>query len=183
MAGSSRFRIRGRRIRFIWLLVALLAAFVVFLEVVVDFGGQAQGPAPNPRTISFPENDDRLVQAQVLAVIDGDTIEVELEGPAPVRYYGSDAPERGDACAAEATQRNRQLVETKTVFLLPDARDKDEGGRLLRYVFTEEGLLLDALLISEGLATAWREDGTYQGELVNIEQSAAANGVGCLWSH
>lgn len=182
MARLFRFPFRGWRIRFIWPLLALLAAFVVFLEVIVDFGGHAQVPTPNPGAIPFPQDDARLVQAQVLAVIDGDTIEVDLGGRVPVRYYGSDAPEAEEPCFDKASQRNRQLVEGKKVFLLPDARDKDQGGRLLRYVFTEDGRLLDALLISEGLSRAWREEGAYHDELLAMERAAADNGVGCLWS-
>lgn len=183
MAGLVRFLAKGWRIRFIWPLLLLLAAFVVFLEVIVDFGGHAQVPTPNPATIPFPRDDPRLVPAQVLSVIDGDTIEADLgDGRVAVRYYGSDAPERGEPCFDEAGLRNRTLVEGQRVFLLPDARDRDEGGRLLRYVFTEDGRLLDALLISEGFARAWRRDGAYHDDLIVMERAAADNRLGCLWS-
>ena len=129
---------------------------------------------PPPDTASFQ-------RADVLRVIDGDTILVRLDGVAErVRYYGIDTPERGERCFAEATERNEALVGD-TVLLLPDARERDAFDRLLRYVFTEAGVSVAARLIAEGLSTAWPEDGAYRDELVAFEQEVRALGVGCLW--
>jgi hypothetical protein len=53
-------------------------------------------------------------QARLVRVLDGDTIEVEIEGRTyRVRYIGIDAPERGQAFYAEAASANRRLVEGK----------------------------------------------------------------------
>jgi len=126
-------------------------------------------------------NPASLQQATVLKVIDGDTIDVMLDGEERrVRYYGIDAPENGKKCFEEAKARNSQLLGT-TVRLEPDARNQDEQGRLLRYVFNEDGLSIEAVLISEGLATAWREDGTYRVRFLAMENEAREGNVGCLW--
>jgi micrococcal nuclease len=126
-------------------------------------------------------NPASLQQATVLKVIDGDTIDVMLDGEERrVRYYGIDAPENGKKCFEEAKARNSQLLGT-TVRLEPDARNQDDQGRLLRYVFNEDGLSIEAVLISEGLATAWREDGTYRVRFLAMENEAREGNVGCLW--
>jgi micrococcal nuclease len=124
----------------------------------------------------------RLQQAQVVHVVDGDTIDVRVGGQTErVRYYGIDTPERGQPCFSEATERNKELV-AQAVLLLPDARERDRYGRLLRYVFEEDSVSIDARLIAEGLAHAWRQDGVYKGEMIALEAQAHAAGVGCLWS-
>jgi endonuclease YncB( thermonuclease family) len=69
----------------------------------------------------------------------------------------------------------------RIVRLEADARDKDEHGRLLRYVFTDEGESVDAALVSEGLAKAWPEDGRYVNRLTTYEIHAQQQGIGCLW--
>ncbi len=123
----------------------------------------------------------RLQPARVVHIVDGDTIDVEVDGKEErVRYYGIDTPERGDACFSEATARNAELVGD-SVLLLPNARDRDRYGRLLRYVFDAQGNSVDARLIAEGLARAWREDGAYRDQLVSLEDQADAADIGCLW--
>lgn len=178
------------RIALLWPLLVLLALFVGFLQLLTTGGGATSPTAtptpsiatatPTPPPFVRP-NAGSLQQATVVKVIDGDTIDVMLDGEERrVRYYGIDAPENGKKCFEEAKARNSELLGT-TVRLEPDARDKDKDGRLLRYVFNEDGLSIDAALISEGLATAWREDGKYRDRLVIYENEARENKVGCLW--
>jgi micrococcal nuclease len=120
--------------------------------------------------------------ATVLDIIDGDTIDVRLLGGQEerVRYYGIDTPERGDECFSESSSRNSVLAGD-AVLLLPDARNRDSSGRLLRYVFREDGSSIDAQLINEGLALAWREDGAFRDALVALESDAQQRRAGCLW--
>jgi endonuclease YncB( thermonuclease family) len=184
---QPRFR-RRRKVAILWPLLVLLTALVAFLQLLTTDGGTADTgtatPTPTPTTtppaFTHP-NPQSLEQATVKKVIDGDTIDVLIAGKHQrVRYYGIDAPEEGEECYQEATERNRELVGT-TVRLEADARDKDEHGRLLRYVFTNEGLSVDAALVSEGLAKAWREDGRYLSRLTILETDASQHGTGCLW--
>jgi endonuclease YncB( thermonuclease family) len=187
---------RVRRVAILWPLLILLAAFVVFVEFFTD-GGTAGTATPEPFGSPTPlvqtptatatpppfvhPNWASLEQAAVVKVIDGDTIDVLIDGETQrVRYYGIDAPEQGDKCYQEATERNRELVGI-IVRLEADARDRDEYGRLLRYVFTDGGVSIDAALVSEGLAKAWTEDGRYVNRLTTYEIHAQQNGIGCLW--
>lgn len=186
-----------RRVAILWPLLILLAAFVGFLQLLTTDGGTAGPATPMPFGSPTPgvptstpsatpppfvhPNWQSLEQATVVEVVDGDTIDVRIGGePQRIRYYGIDAPEEDEKCYQEATDRNRELVGT-TVRLEADARNEDEYGRLLRYVFTNEGISVDAVLVSEGLAEAWREDGRYLGRLMVLETHARENGIGCLW--
>lgn len=189
-----RLRLR-RRVAILWPLLILLAAFVGFLQLLTTDGGTAgtatpgpfdsptpllQTPTPTPPPFRHP-NPQSLEQATLEKVIDGDTIDVLIDGQLQqVRYYGIDAPEESEKCYEEATERNRELVGT-TVRLEADAHDEDKDGRLLRYVFTNDGISVDAALASEGLAKARREDGRYLARLTTLEIYAHEHGIGCLW--
>lgn len=189
-----RLRLR-RRVAILWPLLILLAAFVGFLQLLTTDGGTAgtatpgpfdsptpllQTPTPTPPPFLHP-NPQSLEQATLERVIDGATIDVLIDGQLQqVRYYGIDAPEESEKCYEEATERNRELVGT-TVRLEADAHNEDKDGRLLRYVFTNDGISVDAALVSEGLAKARREDGRYLARLTTLEIYAHEHGIGCLW--
>lgn len=132
---------------------------------------------PNPLTL-LPG----AVLADIVKIVDGDTIDVRAaQTKLRVRFYGVDTPERGDRCFSEATDRTRALAGTR-VQLVSDARLQDSFKRELRYVYTATGESIDAALISEGLALAWRKDGTQRAALLTLEERARASKTGCLWS-
>jgi micrococcal nuclease len=146
---------------------------------------EAQRPPldAQPTQLTLPQGYtlESLQRAEVEEIIDGDTIDVRLDGREQrVRYFGVDTPERGDRCYREATDRNEQLLG-KMVLLLPDARTQDDNGRLLRYVFLEDGTSLDATLVAEGFGWAWTQDGRYRDQIVALEDAAESAGRGCLW--
>jgi len=122
----------------------------------------------------------------VARVIDGDTI--ELADGRRVRYIGIDTPEtvhptKGQECyGPEATARNQQLVEGKTVELQSGIEDKDEYGRLLRYVYVD-GVFVNAQLVAEGYAYAssFGAEGRYRQVFVQLQQYGKLKGRG-LWS-
>jgi micrococcal nuclease len=115
-------------------------------------------------------------------VIDGDTLDVEVGGTAlRVRAYGFDTPESGEPCYEEALDRLDELVN-EGVLLLADARLEDPGGRQLRYLYTPDGLLIDAVMVAEGYAEAWRADGSLRDMLRGLDREARDGHVGCLWS-
>ena len=118
-------------------------------------------------------------------VIDGDTI--LLESGESVRYLGIDAPEtnhprRGPECyGAEATERNRELVEGELVRLEFDTTDRDAYGRLLRYVYVDN-TFVNALLVEEGFAYSYfyPPDTKHYAELLALELAAEVAGRG-MW--
>ncbi|GAH34379.1 unnamed protein product, partial [marine sediment metagenome] len=65
--------------------------------------------------------------AYVIRVIDGDTIEVDINGKAyKVRYIGINTPEYNQPFGDEATQTNSSLVLGKTVILEKDVSETDK---------------------------------------------------------
>jgi endonuclease YncB( thermonuclease family) len=146
-----------------------------------EHGGDDDSSAQLPPGVFKYPHPESLPTAVVIEVIDGDTIEVQLEGKREtVRYYGIDTPERQEPCYEEAKKRNEELAD-RHVLLLADARDRDSGGRLLRYVFTLDGYSIDAALVAEGFADAWTSDGSYRDRLMALEEQAQSEGQGCLW--
>jgi endonuclease YncB( thermonuclease family) len=66
-----------------------------------------------------------------------------------------DTPERGERCFVEAADRLRRLAgDSVRVEFGP--RYRDSFGRILYYVYTNEGASIDEILVREGLAVAWR---------------------------
>ena len=186
---------RRRRVGILWPLLILLAAFVGFLQLLSTGGGTAgtatpgpfsspapllQTPTPTPPAFRHP-NPQSLEEATVEKVIDGQTIDVLIDGELQrVRYCGIEAPEEADKCYDQATERNRELVGA-TVRLEADACKQDKDGQLIRYVFTNDGISVDAVLVSEGLAKARPEDGSYLSRLTTYETYAREHRIGCLW--
>ena len=127
-------------------------------------------------------------QAQVTRVVDGDTIEALMAGTTyKVRYIGVDTPETVDprrpvGCyGREASERNRQLVEGKTVELEKDVSETDKYGRLLRYVWVD-GEMVNATLVREGYAVASTHppDVKHQELFASLQREAIAADRG-LW--
>jgi micrococcal nuclease len=137
---------------------------------------------PHDHTTVFCTDPARLERATLVRVVDGDTIVVDIDGVEErVRFFGIDAPERGEDCFDEATERVEELLDDH-VLLLPDVRGRDRFDRLLRYVYTPDGLSLDSVLVAEGLAEAWRRDGDLRDAIVALEEMAVRAGEGCLWA-
>ena len=110
-------------------------------------------PGPTRPGASTPANEppdgDR---AEVTYVFDGDTIEVGLDGRAyRLRYIGVDTPEREEPYYQEAFDFNRDLVEGQTVTLVRDVSETDQYGRLLRYVYLDDGTFVNAAIIRAGM--------------------------------
>jgi micrococcal nuclease len=96
--------------------------------------------------------------ARVLRVVDGDTIEVSIDGAVEdVRYIGIDTPESVkpgepvECFGHQAAEENERLVAGHTVELEFDAERRDAYGRLLAYVRAGSSLV-NAELVRRGYA-------------------------------
>ncbi len=94
-----------------------------------------------------------------------------------------DTPERGDPFFDEATEANRALVEGQTVFLVKDVSETDRYGRLLRYVYLQDGTFVNAELVKQGFAViaTFPPDVRHQELFLTLQQEAREAGRG-LWS-
>ena len=164
----------------VWAVIIVGAALwgVVSRPSVFNFFTDSQGIDANQDSVSTTQREiDRILgnspgrayrkkkvrEANVVKVINGDTIDVEVDGVTmTVGYIGVEAPklksrlQRAEPFSEEAYERNRELVEGKTVYLEKDLMQMDNEGRLLRYVYNDE-TMINALLIREGLVKASRK--------------------------
>ena len=154
---------------------------VIPVEAAADqFPTLTAPPTIQSNIIELPGREVAYVQQ----VIDGDSIEVSLDGVAyNLRYIGIDAPEIGMPLFKEAAEANRRLVEGQIVELEHDITNTDQYGRLLRYVFLPDGTLVNAELVRLGLAAskAYPPDIKYQEMIASSESTAIAAGIG-LWA-
>ncbi|HEY8504395.1 MAG TPA: thermonuclease family protein [Gemmataceae bacterium] len=134
-----------------------------------------------------------LERAEVVRVVDGDTIIVRLRGREErLRYIGIDAPESVtpdapvECFGPEASDENRRLVEGKTVYLEADVEGRDRFGRLLRYVYLsedgDEDDFVNLLLVAGGYAEAgnYPPNERHSDTLFAAEREARQAGRG-LW--
>ncbi|MEJ5165458.1 MAG: thermonuclease family protein [Thermoanaerobaculia bacterium] len=97
-------------------------------------------------TLLFP-----LERAKVIKVYDGDTIKVILnEKVEKVRLIGIDCPERDEKGFWQALNFTKRLVLHKKVYIEYDAEKRDKYGRLLAYVFLEDGKFINEEILKEG---------------------------------
>ena len=145
----------------------------------------SNGSPAQPSTIRVPSD---LTPARVTRVVDGDTIEVEIDGQTfKLRYIGIDTPETVDprqpvqCFGREASERNQQLVGGRPVGLERDVSDTDDFGRLLRYVWLE-GRMVNAAMVEEGyaMASTYPPDVKYAAMFAELQIQARQTGRG-LW--
>jgi endonuclease YncB( thermonuclease family) len=142
----------------------------------------ASNPYKSERTAPEPREYNRdSVTANVLRVVDGDTVDIEINGERQrVRYIGVNTPERDEPCYEQATQANIDLVLGKTVRLVRDKSETDRYGRLLRYLFVGD-IFVNKVLVEQGYAEAvlYRPDDQYYRLFSDLEETAAEAGLGC----
>ena len=120
--------------------------------------------------------------AELVDVVDGDTLDVRVGGVVErVRLIGVNAPERGECFYAEATERLVDLLDDGSLRLESDTSDRDQYGRLLRYVWAGETLVNERLVL-DGLAIARRyEPDTTMAERFETAQDRATDRGAGLW--
>ncbi|HYP39721.1 MAG TPA: thermonuclease family protein [Chloroflexia bacterium] len=132
-----------------------------------------------------------FVEARVERIIDGDTLEVLLEGQAVrLRLIGVDAPETNGppiCFGLEATMKAEELIGRTAgrVLLEKDVSETDRYGRLLRYVWLEHPdgrRMLNEELVKEGFAqvSTYPPDVKYQAQFLAAERDAREGKRG-LW--
>jgi micrococcal nuclease len=155
-------------------------------------GGESAAPADRP---------EGAVPLRVHSVHDGDTLRLRAAGgtgpgepgwladldAGRVRLIGIDAPEvgeRAECYGAEATAALRALApEGSTVWGVSDVEEHDRYGRVLLYLWTDDGRFIQAELASAGAVEALVVGGndTHAELLASLEEQARDAGRG-QWS-
>lgn len=80
-------------------------------------------------------------EVTLVRIIDGDTIEVDVDlgfrivHRMPVRLYGFNTPERGQAGYREATEHLRTLIPATGKFMVRSIKPEDKYGRWVVDIF------------------------------------------------
>lgn len=128
---------------------------------------------------------------KVTKVTDGDTLHVSIDGvDEKVRLIGINTPETVDprttvqCFGKEASERMKELAGGKVVRLEYDDSQslRDTYGRLLAYVYLEDGQMLNRKMIAEGYAYeyTYMTPYAYQAEFRELQNFARTSGRG-LW--
>jgi micrococcal nuclease len=136
-------------------------------------------------TVATTIEDVEPAGTTVTRVVDGDTLDVA--SGERVRLIGIDTPEvygEVECYGPEATQRAIDLASLQHVRLETDpSQDRyDRYGRLLAYVWLDDGRMLNEILVAEGLAREYlfREPYRYRDRFLVAQGIARIEGHG-LW--
>lgn len=176
---------RGAEIRKTMRLDALLLVSCCCL-LMGSCGGDDATPGSSARKAATPELYD------VVQVIDGDTIRVNVQGSTEsVRLIGINTPETGEGRRAlecfgrEASDFAERLMDGRRVRLEgdPTQDERDQYGRLLRYVWLDDGTFVNERMIAEGYAYEYTYDlpYRYRDDFRAAETQARSSEAG-LWA-
>lgn len=160
----------------------------ILATAIIAAAGLLYGSANQIKTPELPAITPGYYK--VTEVVDGDTIEVDMNGtPEKIRLIGVDTPETKKPNAAvqcygpEASDFTKKALTGKSVRLEADPLDdnRDRYGRLLRYVYLQDGSLLEETLIKQGLGFAYTSF-PFQKKIqfAQLQDEAQKNKVG-LW--
>ncbi|WP_067564306.1 thermonuclease family protein [Halofilum ochraceum] len=161
-------------------------------------GSGSDGLLENPRTFDT----SAFTSARVTKIVDGDTVDVSIDGDADtVRLVGVDTPETSgsntpseyDNALTEAHLRewgNRAadwlgqvIPEGAHIFLEFDSNEGRRGsfGRLLAYIYTEDGVLIGRQLLKQGYARAYTEGDAIRESIYSSLEQRARDQCEGLW--
>lgn len=129
--------------------------------------------------------------SEVVRVVDGDTITVNLMGKKEtLRLIGINSPETVDPrksveCFGKEASNFAKLILTNTKVRLeadPSQGERDKYGRLLRYVFLPDGTDFNRLMIKNGFAYEYTYNLPYKYQIdYKKAQNLAKNSKVGLW--
>lgn len=129
-----------------------------------------------------------LNKYKVESVVDGDTFKINYNGTSTkVRLIGVDTPEsvspnkkKNNSYGKEASNYTKERLEGKTVYLEFDVQQTDKYGRLLAYVYLDDGTMFNKELLEKGYAqiATYPPNVKYVDEFTQIQKQSKENKVG-----
>jgi micrococcal nuclease len=156
---------------------------------------QPQKEKVTPQEVTVQKNVNQQAKApveklyKVTKITDGDTFDVEINGKTEtIRMLLVDTPETVhpnkpvQPFGKEASTFTTQLLNGKSVKLEADKEDKDQYGRLLRYVYID-GKSVQELLLEKGFArvSIYQPNTKYVAKYQQIETGAKNKKI-AIWS-
>lgn len=136
------------------------------------------------------EADTNFIPAEVIRVVDGDTVKVKVDGKEEtVRLLLIDTPETVHPSkpvqpfGPEASSFTKELLTGKEIQLEMDIGERDKYGRLLAYVYVD-GNMVNEMLLEKGLARVayiYEPNTKYVDDFYEIQKQAQQKEVG-IWS-
>ncbi len=163
-----------------------LILLIIFFSVVLPAGLETRVQSETPATVATSTvktaveailtsptslGSKVLNNYQVVKVVDGDTVVVNINGKVEtLRLIGINTPETVDPRKAvecfgkEASNKAKAVLTGKVVQLEadPSQGERDKYGRLLRYIFLADGTNFNKLMIGEGFAYEYTYHLPYQ---------------------
>ncbi|MDR0843155.1 MAG: thermonuclease family protein [Acidobacteriota bacterium] len=154
-----------------------------------ESNGSAQNLVVSAVNTHINSNYSFLNRCKVTKVVDGDTIYTDCLTES-IRLIGVDTPETVkpdvQCYGVEASSYTRQQLEGKYIYLEsdPSQGDYDKYHRLLRYVYTADGVNFNLQLVLEGYGHEYTYNAPYkyQTQFKQAQDNAKARRAG-FWSY
>ena len=130
----------------------------------------------------------------VTRIVDGDTIVVNMDGKdgkdTKIRLIGIDTPESVHPDNEKNTEEGRiasayteKLLTGCNVYLEFDSEYKDSYDRVLAYAYLEDGRMVNAILLEEGMASVYTvpPNTKYTDVFIALQKKARENNMG-FWA-
>jgi len=161
------------------------------LAVIEEMQNVATNTVENQETtVSLPVVIDSTKEYNVIKVVDGDTIQVEIDDKIEkIRMIGIDTPEsvhpdeeKNTENGKKASEYTKKLLTGKSVTLELDVQERDKYGRILAYVYLN-GRMVNKKLLSDGYAkvATFPPNVKYVQEFTKLEEKAREAKKG-LWA-
>lgn len=145
------------------------------------------------RNESSEESDPKVEWWDIEKVVDGDTVHIKKNGiKEKVRLIGLDTPEAVDprkpveCFGKEASKHAKEILNGQKIMIeLDDSQgERDKYGRLLAYIFLENGTNFNKKMIADGYGYeyTYNKPYKYQDEFKQAQTMARDNNLG-LWSN
>lgn len=174
---------------------SLRRSALLFAMIVVA-GGVLYPSLAERAGVGKPESEDGQAASTtesgrvvtVTRTIDGDTVEISptIDGIEDVRLIGMDTPELSGGCGTEPLAREAASYTARYagegVTLEFGEERVDQYDRLLAYVYTPDGVMLNEELVRRGLAqvATFPPNVRYEGEFIEAQERAREEGAG-IW--
>jgi micrococcal nuclease len=170
--------------------------FIIILIIITTstlgyFAESSNQKSKNNKFSTKIEQIDLSRKYEVTKVVDGDTFDIKVDNQTvKVRMIGVDTPETVDprktvqCFGKQASDKTKELLLGHSVTLETDATQgvTDKFGRLLAYVYRDDGMLVNQYLIENGYAHEYTYNVPYQKQkdFKYSEKVARENKLG-LW--
>ena len=168
-----------RRVRLLVIPITLIVGFLLSNVLSDDAGETPTATTSALRAGATEQAGAEAGMAEVVRVVDGDTIVVRIDGQEEkVRLIGINTPESVDprkpveCFGKDASKHAAELLpEGTAVRLVRDVEARDRYQRLLAYVYrADDGLFVNLAQVTDGFA----EPATYPPNVAHVDEFAAA---------